>query len=61
MESAAQYKPISDYWIVNDDLLGFWKYKGTEVRIVSLPTLEELAPMSEAQAAIAGLCPTKHW
>jgi hypothetical protein len=61
MESAAQYKPISDYWIVNGDRLGFWKYRGTEVRIFALPTLEELEPISEAQAVIAGLCPAKHW
>ena len=61
LEGAAQYKPISDYWIINGDRLGFWKYKGAEVRIFALPTLEELAPMSEAQALTAGLCPTKRW
>jgi hypothetical protein len=61
MKNAAQYKPISDYWVINGERLGFWKYKGTEVRIFALPTLEELEPMSEAQAVTAGLCPAKHW
>ena len=61
VEGAAQYKPISDYWAINGDRLGFWKYKGAEVRIFALPSLEELAPMSEAQALSAGLCPSKHW
>lgn len=61
MESSARYVPITDYWIVNNDRLGFWDYKDTEVRTLELPALNELSSMSEAQALDAGLCPDKFW
>jgi hypothetical protein len=59
--STARYKAIADQWIVNRDRLGYWIYKEPQVRVLTLPTLDELAPMSEAEASGAGLCPDKFW
>lgn len=59
--STARYKSIADQWIVRGDRLGYWIYQEPQVRVLALPILDELAPMSEAEASSAGLCPDKFW
>lgn len=60
-QGPAQYRAIAHQWVVNSDQLGYWKYKDTQVKRLSLPQLGELEPVSEAEALREGLCPSKQW
>lgn len=57
----AQYRVIADQWVVNNDRLGYWSYKDTQVKRLALPQLVELETVPEAQALSEGLCPSKYW
>lgn len=57
----ACYVKISDYWIVNGDVLGYWFHKDLEVRRLSLPDLAEYSSVSESEAKILGVFPSKYW
>ena len=59
--ASPQYFKIADAWILNGDVLGYWKYKATEVQRIKLPSLEPLEAISEAVAIASGVCPPKHW
>lgn len=60
-EGPARYVQISDYWVVNGDVLGYWRYKDIEVRRLRLPNLVECPSVSELEAKSLGVCPSKHW
>lgn len=59
--AAPRYVQIADAWVLQDGVLGFWKYKAAEVQRLKVPSLESIGPVSESVAAGAGLCPPKHW
>jgi len=60
-EGPARYIKIADYWVVNVDVLGYWRYKDTDVRRLHLPDLVEFSSVSESEAKSLGVCPSKHW
>lgn len=60
-EGPARYVKIADYWVVNGDVLGYWRYKDTEVRRLRLPDLVECPSVSESEAKSLGVCPSKQW
>lgn len=57
----ARYVKIADYWAVNGDLIGYWRFKDTEVRRLLLPDLVECPNVSEMEAKALGVCPLRHW
>lgn len=60
-EGLPRFVQIADAWVLKNDLLAYWKYKEVEVQRLRLPMLEALEPITEAAAALADLCPPKHW
>jgi hypothetical protein len=60
-EGPARYVKIADYWIINGDVLGYWRYKDADVRRLRLPDLAERSSVSESEAKSLGVCPSKHW
>ena len=58
---APQYVKIADSWVLNGSVLGYWKYKATEVQRIKLPLLEPMEAISEAAAVASEVCPPKHW
>ena len=59
--TAPRYVKIADAWVLKDGMLGYWKYKATEVQRLNVPSLESLDAISEAAAIEFGVCPRKHW
>lgn len=57
----ARYVKIADYWVMNGDLLGYWRYKETKVRRLRLPGLTDCPSISESEAKDLGICPPRHW
>lgn len=60
-EGPVRYVEIADYWVVNGDMLGYWRHKDTDVRRLRLPDLVECPSVSESEAKRLGVCPSKHW
>jgi len=57
----AEYYIIEDDWVLKDSQLAYWGYGDEVVSRRAVPSLEELPPLSEAQAADQELVPEKYW
>jgi hypothetical protein len=55
------YEEIADYWLLNDDVIGFWKYKEALVHRLALPSMTRLEDITEDQARALNLLPPKRW
>lgn len=52
------FKKIADDWIINGHILGYQDWQETSVNRLSLPSLDLLEPISEADARAQGILPS---
>ena len=59
---APVFAQIGHYWVINDWILGHWDWRATaSVSRLSLPTLQQLAPLTEDEARAQSILPPKSW
>jgi uncharacterized protein (TIGR02996 family) len=61
LHSPANYRTITDFWVVDGTQIGYWGYQDQTVRRLALPELTELPAVSEAEATNCQLLPKKFW
>jgi uncharacterized protein (TIGR02996 family) len=61
LDFPVRFAAIQHYWVLNGRQLGYWRYRETTVRRLTIPGLEELQPLSDSEAAKRGLLPKKYW
>jgi len=60
-DALAEFRAIEDDWVLDGPELGYWGYRETMVRRLTVPGLMELPSLSESEAANWELLPAKSW